>query len=145
MNFDPVSTNDNCGVASIENDFNNLSTLEGVSLPLGITNITWTVTDNSGNTADCSFNVTVSSTVGTESFEENEILIYPNPTGGINLEFASAKIRHMKITDLSGRTILITALKYKTEIIDLSHLERGIYIISILDDDKTLTRRIAKQ
>jgi len=55
--FDPVSTNDNCAIESIINDFNNLNTLDGVTFPIGTTTVTWTVTDATGNEAECSFNV----------------------------------------------------------------------------------------
>ncbi|WP_417444115.1 HYR domain-containing protein [Joostella sp.] len=58
VEFDPTATNDNCGIASVTNDFNSLSTLDGAQIPDG-TVITWTVTDNVGNTEDCSFTVTV--------------------------------------------------------------------------------------
>ncbi len=37
--FDPVSTEDNCGVSSIINDLNSLSTLEGIELAPGTTTI----------------------------------------------------------------------------------------------------------
>ena len=49
---------DNCGLASIENDFNNTADASGV-YPMGTTAVTFTVIDNSGNSATCSFNVTV--------------------------------------------------------------------------------------
>ena len=39
-------TNDNCGVASVMNDAPAL-------FPVGATNVTWTVTDDNGNTAEC--------------------------------------------------------------------------------------------
>ncbi|MFT5247866.1 MAG: hypothetical protein ACI943_002623, partial [Gammaproteobacteria bacterium] len=43
---------DNCGVASLVNDAPG-------SFPIGTTTVTWTVTDNSGNTAQCAQSVTV--------------------------------------------------------------------------------------
>jgi gliding motility-associated-like protein len=46
-------TADNCGVASVTNN-------APVAFPLGATTVTWTVTDNSGNTATCTQTVTVS-------------------------------------------------------------------------------------
>ncbi len=52
----PVA-NDNCGVASVTNN-------APASFPLGTTNVTWTVTDNAGNTATCVQTVTV---------EDNEV------------------------------------------------------------------------
>jgi len=56
--FDPTATGDNCGVASTLNDFNDEGTLAGAQIPDGTT-ITWTITDESSNTNDCSFTVTV--------------------------------------------------------------------------------------
>ena len=47
-----ATTADNCGVASTTND-------APASFPLGSTTVTWTVTDNSGNTATCAQTVTV--------------------------------------------------------------------------------------
>ncbi|MFN0203203.1 MAG: HYR domain-containing protein [Bacteroidia bacterium] len=45
-------TNDNCSVASVTND-------APATYPTGTTNVTWTVTDGSGNTATCIQTVTV--------------------------------------------------------------------------------------
>ncbi|MDG1262272.1 MAG: HYR domain-containing protein, partial [Flavobacteriales bacterium] len=52
------STNDNCSVASVINDFNGTGNASG-TYPLGTTTVTWTVTDYNGNTAQCSMTVTV--------------------------------------------------------------------------------------
>jgi len=40
----PITTSDNCGVASVLNDYNN-STDASDTYPVGTTVITWTVTD----------------------------------------------------------------------------------------------------
>ncbi|WP_186525837.1 HYR domain-containing protein [Seonamhaeicola sediminis] len=57
--LNPTSTLDNCGVASVINDYNNGSTLNGAVFQLGTTTVIWTVTDGSGNTASCSIDVVV--------------------------------------------------------------------------------------
>ncbi|TDN95376.1 HYR domain-containing protein, partial [Sunxiuqinia elliptica] len=57
--LDPLSTGDNCGVATVTNDFNSQSSLSGAVFPVGTTTVKWIVTDDSGNTAECSFDVTV--------------------------------------------------------------------------------------
>ena len=54
VNWAEPNTNDNCGVASVISTHNS-----GDIFPTGITTVTYTVTDNSGNTAICSFDVTV--------------------------------------------------------------------------------------
>jgi hypothetical protein len=48
----PISTNDNCGVGSVDNDAPG-------TFPLGDTVVTWTVADASGNTNSCQQTVTV--------------------------------------------------------------------------------------
>ena len=58
--FDPTATDDNCLVASVSNNYNNLASLAGAIFPLGTTQVIWTVTDASGNTATCSFTIVVS-------------------------------------------------------------------------------------
>ena len=57
--FDLVSYSDNCTVASVTNDFNGGISLNGAQFPKGTTTVVWTVTDNSGNTNTCSFDVIV--------------------------------------------------------------------------------------
>jgi hypothetical protein len=59
--FDPTGSSDNCGVVSVTNDFNGLATLAGAQIPDG-TVVTWTATDGSLNTGNCSFTVTVNDT-----------------------------------------------------------------------------------
>jgi hypothetical protein len=50
------TTADNCGVASVTNNAPG-------AFAIGVTSVTWTVTDNSGNTATCVQTVTVSDNV----------------------------------------------------------------------------------
>src|SRR5690606_18443038 len=57
--LDPTATGDNCSIASVVNDFNGSSTLQGAVFPLGTTTVTWTITDGSGNIATCTYDVVV--------------------------------------------------------------------------------------
>jgi PKD repeat protein len=85
-------------------------------------------------------------TVGIESFEKNGILIYPNPANEkVNIEFTEAKVRQLKVTDISGRILLTKTLVNKSEMVDLSSLENGVYIISVQEGDKLRTSRIIKE
>ncbi|MEM7575244.1 MAG: HYR domain-containing protein, partial [Bacteroidota bacterium] len=56
--FDPPTT-DNCGVFSIENNFNNSMSLEGEILPLGVTTVTFTIEDEASNTNTCTFDIEI--------------------------------------------------------------------------------------
>jgi len=63
LGWDATAT-DNCTVSSIVYQLSGVtagtaSSLDGVSFNLGVTNVLWTVTDNSGNSTTCTFNVTV--------------------------------------------------------------------------------------
>ncbi|HPS73162.1 MAG TPA: HYR domain-containing protein, partial [Bacteroidales bacterium] len=57
--FNPTSYGDNCSGATIRNNINGTNTLTGAVFTKGTTTVTWTVTDASGHTATCSFDVTV--------------------------------------------------------------------------------------
>ncbi|MCB9251617.1 MAG: HYR domain-containing protein [Flavobacteriales bacterium] len=72
--FDPVSTDDNCGVASVTNDHNGTSSLAGALFSKGTTTVTWTVMDSAGNTSTCSFDVTVNDN------ENPKITCFPSTT-----------------------------------------------------------------
>ena len=57
--LNPTATEDNCGVASVINNFNSTSTLNGAQFPVGTTTVIWTVTDVNGRTATCQYDVVV--------------------------------------------------------------------------------------
>ncbi|MBL7796610.1 MAG: HYR domain-containing protein, partial [Saprospiraceae bacterium] len=61
--YDPTGLSDNCGVAGVSNDFNNMATLAGAVLPTGANLIEWTVTDVNGLINTCQFTLTVTACV----------------------------------------------------------------------------------
>jgi T5SS/PEP-CTERM-associated repeat protein len=69
VSFPNPAIADNCGVAST-----NFSPASGSLFSFGVTPVTCTVTDTSGNTNTCSFSVTVNPTFGTS--------FWTNPVGG---------------------------------------------------------------
>jgi len=60
--FDYVSATDNCGNVTVTNNLDNTNSLAGHIFDLGVTEVIWTATDACGNTASCSFTVTVYTT-----------------------------------------------------------------------------------
>jgi subtilisin-like proprotein convertase family protein len=73
--FDPASWGDNCPGATLMHNLPPIiapssSTLAGAVLPLGFTNVTWTVTDASGNVTTCNIGITVTD------------IVAPTQTGG---------------------------------------------------------------
>ena len=75
--YDMPAAADNCGIANIEL-INGLSS--GEVFPEGMTEVTYRVTDDSGNEAFCSFFVTVENTLAVESTTE----VMPNCNGEAN-------------------------------------------------------------
>ncbi len=147
IEFDPTATDDNCGVANVENDFNNTSTLANAQLPEGTTTITWTVTDNDGNTATCSFNVLVNTYVGIADLSENGTLIYPNPTDDFLIIKHTEKPRisnYIELIDLTGKTIFEATMNEDILKIDLENFNKGIYILKISSESDFWTQIIIK-
>jgi gliding motility-associated-like protein len=64
-----ATTSDNCTVASVTND-------APATFPLGVTTVTWTVTDGSGNTATATQTVTVNDTVVPIVIAPSNLLTY---------------------------------------------------------------------
>jgi hypothetical protein len=63
VNYDLPTATDNCGTPSVQLISGPAS---GAVFPLGTTTVTYRATDASGNTADCSFTVTVTENADTE-------------------------------------------------------------------------------
>ena len=144
--FDPLSTDDNCEVVSVTNDFNDTETLAGAELAQGETHtITWTVTDIAGNETTCEFDVLVNNYVGISDLSEIGISIYPNPSNGIfNIETEGNY--EVTITDISGKVIQRkdVACNVSTTI-DLTNNANGIYFIKFQNNEVVKTIKIIKQ
>ncbi len=144
--FDPTEISDNCEIATISNNFNNLSTLANAQILEGTTTIVWTIIDNAGNENACSFDIVVNSTVGIETLQQKGISVYPNPTNGeLNLNSLDKSIEKVIISDIAGKQIITKTSIKQNETFDLSNLENGVYVIKIKVDNKTFTTKIIKE
>lgn len=95
--FDPSTFSDNCEVVSITCEllgstvatFNDglATTLNQFIFNIGTTNVKWTVTDNSGNIASCSFNVSVKDNEA-PFMRCRELTVYLDETGQNKLSLA---------------------------------------------------------
>jgi hypothetical protein len=142
--FDPISFEDNCQVSSVTNDFNNLSTLENAELPLGTTIVTWTISDIAGNTASSQTAISVETLIGINNLTHNVFSVYPNPTKGI-LHFNSKgqEVHKVIITDIAGKTVYEEHTNTRNSI-NISHLNNGVYIISLQSYGKIFCEKIIK-
>lgn len=90
----------------------------------------------------------INGVLSANSFETNQIEIYPNPSKGIfNFSFGNLNPNKIEVYDISGKLIL---QKNKLEVqnnqtnIDLSATSNGIYFVKITTDTNTITKRIIK-
>jgi len=141
--FDPVTTSDNCGIASVINLYTVAFSLAGAQIPEGNTTISWTVTDNAGNNQTCSFVVTVNTFVGIETLQQKGISIYPNPANNIlHLEFAENNVQKLVISDIRGRNLFEKTKIHQNETIDLQEFSTGMYIFNIQTDKEIITTKV---
>ncbi len=87
-------------------------------------------------TTDCNCTNNIANT----SIEKSKINIYPNPTSGL-IAIEAKEIESIEIIDLHGKQIYTGK---ETEI-DLSNNPKGMYIIKIITDKQTITRKLIKQ
>lgn len=82
-----------------------------------------------------------------ETFESNDFVIYPNPNNGtftIQLTATSSDVA-LNVHDLRGRLILTKNLKASglvNEQISLADAQSGIYLVTIQDGSKKITKKI---
>ena len=114
-----ASASDACGLVSFSNDFNGGTDASG-SYPVGITTVTFTATDSSGNTSTCSFDVTVndveapvvncpaSFTQSTDPGLCEAVVFWTNPTSTDNCNIVSDSTDIPNGSDLGVGTTTIT-------------------------------------
>ena len=130
--FDPEEVSDNCGILSITNNITGTNTLNGAKLPVGTTNVVWTVTDKAGNTSICSHNINYGVSNGIENRNENNIQIHPNPAKDrIFISNVKEESFYVKICDISGKIVYLSNLSKKNNQILLKDIKKGIYFIEI--------------
>lgn len=77
-----------------------------------------------------------------ENVAESWVNVYPNPnTGRFNVGIEQGNPT-LSITDLTGRIVIRERMTPGNNQIDLSNQERAIYILTLVFDDATVTRRV---
>ncbi len=90
----------------------------------------------------------INGVLSAESFEENQIAVFPNPSEGIfNITFGNLIPNKMEVYDISGKLIQqkngIELINNQTYI-DLSTTSNGFYFVKITTENNTITKRIIK-
>lgn len=130
---------DGSNIITISNDFNKP---EGVFL---------NTTTNKLYVADTGNNVLkivdVSSFLGNSEVSQatSEFKIYPNPTTDfVFVEGMKGKIQKIEIFDYSGRNIS-SSVKFNDDKIDVTSLNRGIYILQIITESGKYNHKLIKK
>ncbi len=73
------------------------------------------------------------------------LAIYPNPSKG-KYTISSPRVNSGKITVISSTVSLIFEKPFKGEaIIDLSNIKTGLYFLTLIDEDGSITKKLLKQ
>ena len=111
---------------------------------------TITVTTNDGNfTAECT--VVVSKKVGFDNILSGAtfaVTLYPNPVSdflNIKIDESNFTSATVKINDVSGRTIISSQLNKTNNQVDISALNKGMYIVEISHKQSIFTQKINKR
>jgi len=89
--------------------------------------------------------ITESSDYEAPKAETDLIRIYPNPTNTLlTVETVSPNQYNIEITSLNGKQILTEEMEGTSHQLDLSSLQKGVYLITIRSKDFVTTRKIIK-
>jgi len=84
-----------------------------------------------------------------EQFGQKSVEIYPNPSNGmftVAINSASNSSYQLKVFDLTGRNVYEVqgecASGDNQVALNLSYLNKGIYMVSIRKDDETVTKKL---
>jgi len=83
---------------------------------------------------------------GMDGISENEssaISIYPNPTNG-KLYVNAHNIRRINLFTVTGRTVIDKQCNTDTDVIDMSNMTNGIYIIKVVTENGVSIKNIIK-
>ena len=90
------------------------------------------------------FKVTKSSNLSTDSFNQDQFSIYPNPSQNVvNIESKNNLIiESVKIVDLSGK--LIIEKNQNTNQVDIENLSNGMYIVEVASEGRIYKKKLIK-
>lgn len=138
-----VTSNDNCSSVQIQQNPN-----PGTPLNIGNNTVTFTATDDCGNTQSCQMNVKVEVENGVvEISGENGFLLYPNPANnffGVLLNDGTTAT--MFVTDGTGK-IIIKPLQLisSSNQFEISNWAAGVYFVQFATERETSVIKLIKK
>lgn len=83
---------------------------------------------------------------GIEDILDEELRVYPNPVSDLLHLDNLKEVKRISIYSLTGRSILYKETPNSNEVLNLNHLNQGVYILVIeLTDGSKLSRKVIKQ
>ncbi|MCB0705564.1 MAG: T9SS type A sorting domain-containing protein [Saprospiraceae bacterium] len=136
---------DDCGI-----DYFDLSQSFFDASNVGVNTVTLSATDILGYTSSCTANVTVNVNTAVQEIENLRAwAVYPNPTNGqftVKLETDDLqKEDYISIVDLYGREISRQQAQNGVQVIDISHLTSGVYLVQFRKENAVKSERIVLQ
>ncbi|MEZ4859448.1 MAG: T9SS type A sorting domain-containing protein [Flavobacteriaceae bacterium] len=90
-----------------------------------------------------------STVLSTISFDENDFFVYPNPAQDIlELDLSSVTpSKNISLVDATGKQVLEKdiALAENHFSLDISHLQSGIYFLTVKSEEGSMTKKIIKK
>lgn len=73
------------------------------------------------------------------------VTVYPNPTNGVLNIQSTEKINFMKLTEISGKSVINKKATNNKEHLDLSNLPNGVYVLTVETNAGKTTKKIIKK
>lgn len=104
-------------------------------------------TDQEGNFSESTIqNYTVSPATGIVDNHQNKVTVYPNPFGEVlNVNVDGSGLTKVTVMDIIGKVVYTAEFADKTYPINTSNLKTGIYILKVLNGNKTNVIRVVKR
>ena len=75
----------------------------------------------------------------------NDISMYPNPVKNSLVYFSTTQDLEIIIYDVLGKQVLIEKVNLNKDYIDVSNINKGIYLVKINSSQGTTTKKLIKQ
>lgn len=103
------------------------------------------VSDGSGAIYGWEATVNCNATMSIEDISNsNQIAVYPNPATSILNIDAKKEITSVKLNDVSGKTVISKKAASLNEKLNIQHLPKGVYILTVEMKGETVTKKIIK-
>lgn len=103
------------------------------------------VSDSSGALYGWEASVDCNATMSIEDISNsNDITVYPNPATSVLYIDAKKEINSVKLNDISGKTVINKKASTLKEKLNIEHLPKGVYILTVEMKGETVTKKIIK-